>query len=98
MIRFLNGVPQAMFFSAHDSGSQYTWSAVQKSGDKPVGYVAAGTHATYPTPGNHDYSGTPLVMDYSNGGILWDVGANLDTYWYTPNPVSPGRCFYDHPG
>lgn len=47
MVRFVNGVPDTVFFSAHSGGFAYKYSAVEKEGDRPVGYVGIGTHANY---------------------------------------------------
>jgi len=47
MVRFVNGVPDTIFLSAHSGGFAYKWSAVEKSGDRPVTYIATGTHANY---------------------------------------------------
>lgn len=44
MVRFLNGVPQAVFFSQHSDGQAYTYSATEKLGLRPVNYVAQGSH------------------------------------------------------
>jgi len=47
MVRFINGVPQTVYYSAHASGTAYRYSAVEKSGDRPISYTAIGTHANY---------------------------------------------------
>ena len=47
MVRFINGVPDTVYFSAHSGGSAYKYSAVEKSGVRPVTYIAIGTHANY---------------------------------------------------
>lgn len=39
MVRFLDGVPQAMFYSQHSDGEAFTYSAVEKEGVRPVLYV-----------------------------------------------------------
>lgn len=52
MIRFQNGVPQAMWFSQHLYGDAYTYSAVEKRGLRPVIYSAEGSHACYATSGS----------------------------------------------
>ena len=51
MIRFKNGVPQAIWYSQHAYGEAFTYSAVEKQGVRPVGYSAKGSHATYATAG-----------------------------------------------
>ena len=47
MVRFVNGVPDVVYYSEHSGGAAYTYSAVEKSGDRPVSYTAIGTHANY---------------------------------------------------
>lgn len=49
MIRFLNGVPQAIFYSQHSDGEAFAWSAVAKNGVRPIVYSAGGSHANYAT-------------------------------------------------
>jgi Vacuolar protein sorting-associated protein 62 len=51
MIRFENGVPQAVFFSQHARSQSFTYKAVEKMGLRPVVYVAKGSHAIYGTSG-----------------------------------------------
>jgi len=47
MVRFINGVPDTVYFSAHSGGTAYKYSAVEKIGDRPVSYIGIGTHANY---------------------------------------------------
>jgi len=47
MVRFIDGVPDTVYYSAHSGGSAYKYSAVEKSGDHPISYIAIGTHANY---------------------------------------------------
>ena len=47
MVRFVNGVPDTVFFSAHSGGFAYKYSALEKDGVRPIGYIATGTHANY---------------------------------------------------
>lgn len=51
MIRFHNGIPTAVFYSQHSDGAAYSYTAVTKSGLRPISYVATGSHANYPTTG-----------------------------------------------
>lgn len=48
MVRFVNGHPDTVYYSEHASGSAYKYSTVEKIGDRPVNYIAIGTHANYP--------------------------------------------------
>lgn len=63
MVRFKNGEPQAVWFSQHDFGEAYTYSAVQKVGKRPVAFSARGSHANYATANAHDlhnFSSSPF--------------------------------------
>ncbi|KAG8760817.1 Vacuolar protein sorting-associated protein 62 [Serendipita sp. 396] len=79
MIRFRNGVPEAMHLSAHSDGNSWKWDAFEKKGDRPVIYAAIGSHANYPNAGTHAYSGVFLVgpTDSTNTGHLWDPALNF---------------------
>jgi len=86
MVRFVNGVPDVFYCSAHSGGAAYKYSAVEKDGDRPVSYIGIGTHANYATPGDHDYSlPLGLLKDQTNKGVAWDVTQNFRGYWYTPS-------------
>ena len=51
MIRFKDGVPQAIWYSQHAYGEAFTYDAVEKQDGRPVAYVARGSHAVYAIPG-----------------------------------------------
>ena len=51
MIRFQNGIPQAVWFSQHSFGEAFTYDAVQKQGVRPISYSAVGSHANYAIAG-----------------------------------------------
>ncbi|CZS96134.1 related to VPS62 Vacuolar Protein Sorting [Rhynchosporium agropyri] len=88
LIRFHNGVPKAVFFSAHSGGLAYTYSAVEKGKGKgregrPVLYSALGSHAMYAQPGSHPYV-LPfgLLGDVTDRGPMWDPAHNYLAYHY----------------
>ncbi|KAL2071778.1 hypothetical protein VTL71DRAFT_13013 [Oculimacula yallundae] len=88
LIRFHNGVPKAIFFSAHSGGIAYTYSAVEKGKGKgregrPVLYSALGSHAMYAQPGSHPYI-LPfgILADVTDRGPLWDPAQNYLAYHY----------------
>ena len=104
-IRFHHGVPKAIFFSEHNFGSAYSYTAVEKMGKRPVIYSATGTHAMYATPGIHAYV-LPwgLLHDQTDRGPLWDPALNLHAFTYDHlndtllstqlNPKSPTEWFH----
>ncbi|OJI85831.1 hypothetical protein ASPTUDRAFT_55436 [Aspergillus tubingensis CBS 134.48] len=86
MIRFDNGVPQAIWYSQHAGGEAFTYDATEKQGKRPIAYSANGSHAVYAVPGTHDHAIPHLnlpfgfVMDYTDRGTLWDPIANANAY------------------
>ncbi|KAK6607731.1 vacuolar protein sorting-associated protein [Botrytis cinerea] len=78
LIRFYNGEPKAVFFSAHFGGLGYHYKAVEKGQGpgregRPVIYSAVGSHAMYATPGTHPYVlPFKLLADVTDKGPIWD--------------------------
>lgn len=94
MVRFQNGIPQAVWYSAHSGGQSFAYNAVQKdaAGLRPIVYSARGSHANYGLPGPHAYAisnifpglnipGVGLITDYTGAGALWDPVKSA--YWYS---------------
>jgi hypothetical protein len=72
-----SGVPQEATFAAHDYGFKLAWQDVDKGGvaqEQPIVYVAARSHASYPTSGETDIQGVVLLKDQHWG----------DGPWFTP--------------
>ena len=90
MIRFVNGEPQAIWYSQHTDGEAFTYAATEKQGVRPVVYSAVNSHANYATTGTHDHTIPGLnlpfgpVEDHCNQGTLWDPTLSTYTYAYTP--------------
>ncbi|RPB29622.1 hypothetical protein L211DRAFT_775914 [Terfezia boudieri ATCC MYA-4762] len=97
MIRFVDGVPKAVFFSQHATGIAVDYAAVEKIGKRPVTYSANGTHANYPKAGTHSFL-LPFhfLSDYTNRGMLWDPVLNTDIYTlnFTSSPLPPSNPWY----
>ncbi|KAJ3162382.1 hypothetical protein HDU86_004862 [Geranomyces michiganensis] len=98
-VRFSSsGEPLAMYFSEHDTGTALQWSAVQKTGDRPIVYVARGSHANYPNNGNdgkHPYKLpfgilSDATSSVTTGGKLVDPAMNYRTYCYDGTKFSAG--------
>jgi hypothetical protein len=89
MVRFKDGKPEEIWYSQHNNGEAFDFSAVEKMGDRPVTYSARGSHANYATKGTHDHTipdfNLPLgpLQDYTSQGTLWDP--TLSSYFYTFN-------------
>jgi hypothetical protein len=88
LIRFHNGEPKAVFFSAHSGGTAFSYNSVEKGkGEgregRPVLYSALGSHAMYAMPGTHPYV-LPwgLLADVTDKGPLWDPVLNYLAYHY----------------
>ncbi|KAJ5197721.1 Vacuolar protein sorting-associated protein 62 [Penicillium cinerascens] len=105
LVRFYDGQPKVLFFSAHAAGEAYRYEAVEKIGQRPVIYSAEGSHAMYATTGVHEYI-LPwgLLHDVTDRGPLWDPLLNTHAYTYdfdndalrasTFSPASPTEWFH----
>lgn len=83
MVRFVDGAPTHVYLSAHSSGYAYTYDAIPKNGDRPIVYVADGTHANYATAGTQEYTfAGSLITDDTDEGPFWDVALNYRGYWF----------------
>ena len=51
MIRFVDGSPDAIWYSQHASGQAFTYAAFEKKDKRPYVYSAKGTHANYAIEG-----------------------------------------------
>lgn len=86
MVRFVNGVPSNIYLSAHSGGTAYTFAALPKASgtQRPITYIAKGTHANYATAGAQPYP-VPIIgpiRDATSAGSYWDVTQNYRGYWY----------------
>lgn len=105
MIRFLNGVPQSIWLSQHASGEAFTYSAMAKSGVRPIVYVGKGTHANWAVSGKHDHTlaslfpGLPdipadlLITDHTSAGPLYD--SVQSSYFYSYDNSTQAFTPYD---
>ncbi|KAH8645823.1 hypothetical protein BX600DRAFT_390956 [Xylariales sp. PMI_506] len=83
MIRFVNGEPYAIYLSQHNAGSAYYWDVMDFHGERPITYVATGSHANYATAGTQDFTfALGLISDTTDAGFAWDMTQNYRGYWY----------------
>ncbi|KAF2090067.1 hypothetical protein K490DRAFT_54480 [Saccharata proteae CBS 121410] len=99
MVRFVNGEPTYVWYSQHENGEAFAYPILHKSGNRPINYVANGTHANYAIPGIHDHTIPDLNLPYGllddytdgpdTGGILWDPLLSANYYNYTNATGTP---------
>ncbi|KAI9740279.1 MAG: Vacuolar protein sorting-associated protein 62 [Cirrosporium novae-zelandiae] len=84
MVRFVDGSPEYIYLSAHDSGTAYTYSALTQTDNRATTYIAGGSHANYVSAGKQDYVAALLgtLSDTTDSGPYWDVTANYRGFWY----------------
>ncbi|KAL4884744.1 hypothetical protein BJY04DRAFT_170026 [Aspergillus karnatakaensis] len=88
MIRFQDGVPQAIWYSQHARGQAFTYDATEKQGKRPIAYSGNGTHAVYSISGGHDHTIPGLnlpggfLVDETDQGTLWDPVLGAYAYNY----------------
>lgn len=88
MVRFSNGIPQAIWYSQHANGQAFKYSSAEKHATqnlRPLVYASKGSHANYAIAGVHDHTIPNLNLpggvleDYTDQGVLWDP---LLSSWY----------------
>lgn len=91
--------PVEVVYAQHEDGAHCAWSEVETEGGKPLGYVAAGTHATYPFAGSwHLPSGVP-ADDHADGEGGSATPGVEPVYENNPSWVAwPGRWGGTTPG
>ncbi|OQE90801.1 hypothetical protein PENNAL_c0011G02772 [Penicillium nalgiovense] len=72
MIRFVDGSPDAIWYSQHASGQAFTYAAVEKKDKRP--------QHDHTIPGFNLPTG--FLLDYTDRGVLWDPVLNGYTYTY----------------
>ncbi|OXL07984.1 hypothetical protein C348_03851 [Cryptococcus neoformans Gb118] len=90
-VRTVDGVPVSVDFSTHEGGrlsaGTVRWEDVEKVDDRPVAYVAMGSHGVWPEPGDHVYADLgnifKVVDKTDDEGPIWDALDNVISarYW-----------------
>lgn len=96
VMRFYNGEPVMVWMSAHGGGGAYFYDYMEKESiDKsgisvgtelqPVIFSARGTHANYPSTGQHNHDlPYSILSDFTDRGGLWNPSMNYLAYTYLP--------------
>jgi hypothetical protein len=100
LTRFYKGIPVFVWMSAHGGGGAYHYEALEKSdidGNKPIIFSARGTHANYPSTGQHPHD-LPfgILSDFTDRGALWDPSKNFLGYTWDGTKVYPINNSSDH--
>jgi hypothetical protein len=78
--------PVEVHYAAHDHVVSVPWSLVRTDGDRPLVYVARGTHAAYPAPCPKRFCSASLFEDNSHDG-----------HYTRPGTACAGRCVAEFP-
>lgn len=96
LVRFYKGEPVIIWMSAHGGGGAYFYDHMEKetldstgigigNGEQPVIFSARGTHANYPSTGQHSHDlPYSILSDFTDRGGLWNTALNYLAYTYTP--------------
>ena len=96
LVRFYKGDPVVIWMSAHGGGGAYFYDHMDKesldstgiaigNGKQPVIFSARGTHANYPSTGQHNHDlPYSILSDFTDRGGLWNPAKNYLAYTYTP--------------
>ncbi|ORX38556.1 hypothetical protein BD324DRAFT_621352 [Kockovaella imperatae] len=89
-MRTINGTAESVDYHAHSGGPTVSgtlrWKDVEKEDGRPVGYIAAGSHGIWPTPGNHELAPLlnyiKLVDICDDAGPIWDTKGSVIPFQY----------------
>ena len=72
--------PTWVAYSAHGGAARKAWQDVERDGDHPIVYVAAGSHAGYYRPGEHgaDHNDPGHLAAGGSTGKAWAVPESLE--------------------
>lgn len=93
--------PVEVVYAQHKNGTHCAWGEIENSEGRPIGYVASGTHATYPAAGSWDLN-LPFPLSGSDhadgeGGVATPVEQPIGEG--APSWVAwPGRWGGTNPG
>ncbi|KAG8794095.1 Vacuolar protein sorting-associated protein 62 [Ceratobasidium sp. 428] len=97
-VRTVNGAAISVDYNAHASGNgagTKRWVDVLKppGEDRPLGYVADGSHGVWPEPGTWVYEDFIIVQlkdETADGGPTWHAKDNIYAIEYLPNATYTG--------
>lgn len=93
MVRFHDGKPSGIYYSQHRDGAAYDWNdaALTKTDERPLVFSAYGSHANYPSEGDHIHDAA--LIDHCDAGQTWDPVLSAYFYRYEPSTFELTRLF-----
>ncbi|KAG7663669.1 VPS62 [[Candida] subhashii] len=92
LVRFYKGEPIIVWMSAHGGGGAFYYHNLEKYDDSnhPVIFSARGTHANYPSVGQHPHD-LPygILSDFTDRGPLWNPSKNYLGYTFDGKRIYP---------
>lgn len=99
LVRFYNGQPVILWMSAHGGGGAYLYQNIETpktskfikpseyiGEDQPLIFSARGTHANYPSTGQHAHDlPWSILNDFTDRGPLWNPKMNYLAYTFDPS-------------
>lgn len=99
LVRFYKGEPVILWMSAHGGGGAYLYQNIETARtskfvkpneyigeDQPLIFSARGTHANYPSVGQHAHDlPWSILSDYTDRGALWNPKMNYLAYTFDPH-------------
>lgn len=77
----------------------FRWDEAPKMHDRPVAYVATGSHGTWPTPGKHVYAQLlnlwALVDVTDDNGPIWDTKGHVVPIQFWNGPEHANKTKHD---
>lgn len=93
LVRFYKGTPVIVWMSAHGGGGGFYYQHLEKydlDSKHPIIYSARGTHANYPSVGQHPHDlPYEILCDFTDRGPLWNPTRNYLGYTYDGVKVHP---------
>lgn len=93
LVRFYKGEPVIVWMSAHGGGGAFYYHNLEKYAldpRHPVIFSARGTHANYPSVGQHPHDlPYDILSDFTDRGPLWNPSRNYLGYTFDGKHVFP---------
>ncbi|RSH81992.1 Vacuolar protein sorting-associated protein 62 [Apiotrichum porosum] len=105
-IRTVNGTAESADFDTHSGGKfsagTYRWQEIERFNDRPVAYIAMGSHGMWPVPGKHVYAQLlnlwQLYDITDDNGAIWDTHGRVVPIQFWNGPDKAEKMMDGPPG